>query len=258
MNSLSVIIPSREQAKQVQLLTRSVGSVQAQNARDRLQIEVLIGIDPDVPPPVLETFDIPVQFVNAAARSGAAAVNAAAAKATGDYVAILEDDDVWDPSHLEVSLQALEQCEFVSGTQLEVDPEGTVVRINDFPTPAGWVMPRATWEEVGPLDTNYRLHQDNDWLGRLAEQQIPRAHLVESTAPLSVDVARQVRPWLARVVDLGGGHVHLERHDSPVPLVRRLVHSDSLMHQISADAEFNALSDGEYNRLIQRYGRIPW
>lgn len=258
MTSLSVIIPSREQAIQGRLLTQSIGSVQAQKARDWLHVEVLVGIDPGAAPPVIEAFDVPVKFVNASARSGAAAVNGAAATATGDYVAILEDDDVWHPDHLDVSLRVLEHCAFVSGTQLEVDEEGTVVRINDFPTPTGWVMPRSTWEQVGPFDTSYRLHHDNEWLGRLTERGFSRTHLVESTAPLSVDVARQVRPWLANVIDLGGGQVRLERHDSPAPLVRRLVHSDSLMHQISTDATAKARSDDDYERLIERYGRIPW
>lgn len=258
MTSLSVIIPSREQEIQGRLLTQSIGSVQAQNARRWLQIEVLVGIDPEAAPPAMESFDVPVKFINASARSGAAAVNAAAATATGDYVAFLEDDDVWDPDHLEVSLRTLEHAAFVSGTQLEVDDEGTVVRINDFPTPTGWVMRRSTWEQVGPFDTGYRLHHDNEWLGRLGEHGLPRVHLVESTAPLDFYVARQVRPWLANVLDFGGGNVRLERHDAPAPLVRRLVHRDSLMHQISTNAEAKAKSDADYSRMTERYGRIPW
>lgn len=232
--------------------------MQAQTARDRLRIEVLVGIDLGADPPVLEGFDFPVRIVNGSARSAQAALNSAAARATGEYIAFLEDDDVWEPDHLEMSLRALQHCAFVSGTQLEVDPEGTVVRINDFPTPTGWVMPRSTWEQVGPFDPDYRMHQDNEWLGRMAEHGIGRAHLVESTAPISVHVARQVRPWLANVIDLGGGNVHLERHDSPKPLIRRLVHSDSNMHLISINAEAKALSEADYIRLIQRYGRIPW
>lgn len=260
MASLSVIIPSRVQPSQAHFLTQAIGSVAAQRVRSWLTVEVLVGLDPHatIPDIDIEDLTVPVRFVNAGEYSGAAAVNAAAAEATGDYLAILEDDDVWDTNHLEVALQALSHCAFVSGTQLEVDRDGTVVRINDFPTPSGWVVHRTTWEQVGPLDTSYRLHQDNEWLGRLAEHHIPRTHLVESTAPLSTDVARQVRPWLATLIDLGGGHVRLERHESPVPLIRRLVHHDSLMHQISANAETNVASDIEYDRLIQRYGRIPW
>lgn len=258
MTSLSVIIPSREQAIQGRLLTQSIGSVQAQKARDWLQIEVLVGIDPEAAPPAIESFDVPVKFINASARSGSAAVNAAAAAAAGDYIAVLEDDDVWDPDHLAVSLRALERAAFVSGTQLEVDDEGTVVRINDFPTPTGWVMPRSTWEQVGPFDTSYRLHHDNEWLGRLGEYGLARTHLIESTAPLDYYLARQVRPWLANVIDLGGGNVRLERHDAPTPLIHRLVHRESLMHQISTNAAAKAKSDDDYGRMSQRYGRIPW
>ena len=258
MTSLSVIIPSREQAQQVQLLMRSIGSVQAQKARESLKVEVVIGIDLGAEPPALDGFDFPIRVVEGSARSAQAALNSAAATVTSDYIAFLEDDDVWEPEHLEVSLRALEHCAFVSGTQLEVDREGTVVRINDFPTPTGWVMPRSTWEQVGPFDPEYRMHQDNAWLGCLSERGLARAHLIESTAPLSVDVARQVRPWLANVLDLGGGNVRLVRHDSPTPLIRRLVHSDSNMHLISIGGAAKAISDADYERMFQRWGRIPW
>lgn len=253
-----MIIPSRAQANQVPFLTRAISSIQAQQARTWLKIEVFVGIDPGAAAPALNAVDIPVEFVRAAGCSAAAALNAAASMGSGDYMALLEDDDTWCPNHLELSLRALEHCGFVSGTQLEVDPEDTVVRINDFATPASWVMRRETWDRVGPFDTTYRFHADNEWLGRLAEHRVPRIHLVESTAPLSVHVARQVRPWLANIIDLGGGHLHLERHDSPVPLVRRLVHPDAGMSRIAVEAEAKAVSDGEIARVIQRYGRIPW
>ena len=242
----------------MQLLTQSIGSVQAQVARGWLNVEVVIGIDLGANPPVLDGFDFPIRVVEGSARSAQAALNSAAATVTSDYIAFLEDDDVWEPQHLAVSLQALEQAAFVSGTQLEVDRTGAVVRINDFPTPTGWVMPRSTWEQVGPFDPEYKMHQDNAWLGCFAEHGLPRAHLVESTAPISVDVARQVRPWLANVIDFGGGNVHLERHDSPTPLIRRLVHGDSNMHLISIGGAAKALSDADYDRMIQRWGRIPW
>ena len=258
MTSVTVVIPSRVQPNQIQFLACAIGSVEAQRVRDRVEIEVLVAIDPDAAPPLLDSFSIPLRVIRAEKSSGPFAVNAAAAEAKGDYLAILEDDDSWDPNHLGVSLQALEHCAFVSGTQLEVDPEGTVVRINDFATPDSWVMPRETWDRVGPLDTSYRYHADNEWLGRLSEHRVPRVHLVESTAPHSLHLARPVRPWLAKVITLGGGDVRLERHDSPVPLVRRLVHAGSGMQRISVEPETGAVSASEYVRLTQRYGRIPW
>lgn len=258
MTSITVIIPSRVQLNQARFLTRAVRSVESQKLRRLCDIEVVVGVDPEDTPPALDSFDIPLRFVNAQERSAGAAINAAVARGSGEYLAILEDDDAWEPDHLEVSLQALEHCAFASGTQLEVDPEGAVVRVNDFPTPDSWVMTRDTWERVGPFDTSYRYHADNEWLGRLAENSVPRIHLVESTAPVSVDVARQVRPWLARLIELGGGQVHLKRHHSPVPLVRRLVHPDAGMQRIATDSETKATSDHEYDRLIRRYGRIPW
>ena len=150
MTSLSVIIPSR--ARDSGTAIGAVDRLGPSAERTRMAADRSAGRDrPGGRTAAIESFDFPVKFINASARSGSAAVNAAAATATGDYVAFLEDDDVWDPDHLEVSLRTLEHAAFVSGTQLEVDDEGTVVRINDFPTPTGWVMRRSTWGAGGAI-----------------------------------------------------------------------------------------------------------
>jgi len=174
-----------------------------------------------------------------------------------DYVAFLEDDDQWNPEFLETAFKAIDHCDFVSSTQLEVDEKNEVIRINDFPTPSGWFMPIEILKNIGEFNEDYRLHLDNDWLGRLAENQISRGHLIESTAPKDSKYLA-IRPWLSHVVTQGGSNSRLLRHTSPYPLIQRMVHSGSGMAQISSNTSFANISVIEQQKLQLRYGRIPW
>lgn len=255
---LSVVIPSRSQPQQIGFLQRSIRSVAQQRARTSLSIEVIVGIDPGEPPPEIGAMEVPVRFAAGGKRLQAAALNAAAAHIRGDYVAFIEDDDTWLPDHVGIAMQMLEHSGFVSGTQLETNESGDVIRINDFPTPSGWVMSRATWDAVGPFDETYRYHLDNDWLGRLAVAGIDRIHVVESTAPIDTAAARDVRPWLVNIAIAGGGRVRFARHTLPVPLVIRLVHSASGVYAIQHDPAVMTKSREEIARLEATYGRIPW
>jgi hypothetical protein len=119
-------------------------------------------------------------------------------------------------------------------------------------------MNRATLMHVGPFNEAFRFHLDNEWLGRLAQAGIPRVHFIESTAPKQVDLLKQVRPWLAHALNLSGNQVRLARHNSPYPLVRRLVHSASGTAQIAANASLAEISLREQIELMTRFGRIPW
>lgn len=254
---LSVIIPSRTQPDQASFLTRALKSISEQTARASLTIEVVIGLDPGAIPPQISS-EQALRYAHATERSQAAALNAAAALATGDYVAFLEDDDQWHASHLATALEFLKEAQFVSTTQLEADAAGLIVRINDFPTPSGWVMPRSTWDRIGPFNASYRYHLDSEWLGRLGDAPLERIHLVEATAPVQLAVAAQVRPWLARVLSYGGAHVRLARHRNALPNVLRLVHGQSGMGQIASDAAKRAASEHEVQRLLSQFGRVPW
>ena len=164
----------------------------------------------------------------------------------------------WEPNFLAWALACLETCDFVSSNQLEVDAEERCVRVNDFPTPSGWIMAADLWRKVGPFDESLRWHVDNDWLGRLALSGARRVHLVEATAPINLPSSAQVRPWIANVLTQGGPMSTVRRHLSSRPLVRRTVHQGSGMHQIASNPLAAAESQSEYRQLIARYGRIPW
>ncbi len=248
----SILIPSRLEGpgEGKLFLETAVASIRAQKLASPPQI--LVGIDAGVTPPPGLAERLGVTFVSSGGRSQAEALNAAASRMEGDNVAILEDDDEWNPDFLTIATQALQQFDFVSSTQLEVTDHG-VVRINDFPTPSGWVMRRDVWDKVGGFDLAYRWHLDNEWLWRLSQSAVRWAHLAEASAPFNLEVARGVRPQLAEV--LSQGPVTLIRHNSPWPLVIRLVHPQSGMQRILNTPDLGAQSRAEEERLRILFGR---
>ena len=262
--SIGIIIPTRLQqvGPNEYFLERAIAGALAQTivAEGHVSLTFIIGIDEgsNIPPRLGERRDSVWARSDASSQAGALNAGIDAAGDRFDYIAFLEDDDWWHPQYLTLSLAALPSYGFVSTTQLEVDEYGQIVRINDFPTPSGWMMPFDTLRRVGCFDPIMRWHLDNEWLGRLAESRIKRCHLVDAMAPNSLALAEQVRPWLANVVRFGGSNVDVQRHTMLVPLVTRLVHSRSGTAQIAIDPVLKQQSQTEYTILIDRYGRIPW
>jgi len=266
---ISILIPSRLATSSSETLVRhelpaplmidkAIASVRAQTISKEVEFEIVVGVDAgsNLPPHLASQPGI--RFAESRGHSQAAALNAAAKTVDGDLIAILEDDDQWEPAFLEESTRALENADFVSSTQLEVTPDGEILRINDCPTPSGWVMKRTTWELVGPFDEFFRWHLDSEWLGRLAVKRVPRVHLVEATAPIDIKLMVQVRPWLARVLQFGGPSVRIHRHQSPWPLIKRLVHAGSGVQAIEGSESRQAESRTECYALTRRFGHIPW
>ncbi len=260
-SSLGVVIPSRRQPRQADFLRRAVASIHNQTAASQVVIRIFIGVDPGESLPgdlAAELAAKGTTAVESHAKLQAAALNAAFRKVDTDLVAILEDDDQWHPTYLEWTLKALRgMAKFVSSTQLEVDDDDQVLCIKDFPTPSGWIMPIDTLREVGGFDESYRWHLDNEWLGRLAEKGIVRAHLVEATAPVELQYMK-LRPGLFNVVSFGGPQSMIARHDNAFPLVRRLVHRESGLSRIEADAVLLEQSKQEMKMLRERFGQLPW
>ncbi|QXX74708.1 glycosyltransferase [Methylovirgula sp. HY1] len=262
--SIAVVIPSRLEAAEGDKLfvEQAVEAACTQSIPRGVQLSFFVGIDVDAQVPRSVENHLPrVTFVRSRGRSQAAAINVAAAAAAAqghDFIALLEDDDRWEPNFLSWALAFLDTSDFVSSNQLEVDAEGRCIRVNDFPTPSGWIMASELWRTVGPFDESFRWHLDNDWLGRLAISQANRVHLVEATAPITIDSCAQVRPWIANVLVHGGPHSAVRRHLSSRPLIRRLVHRGSGMYSIATNPAAAMESQKEYEQLIARYGRIPW
>lgn len=261
MDKISILIPSRlaRDGTQRLFLERAVASVRAQTIADHYEIRIFVGVDVGTKGTGQIEQALSVRITESAGKSQAMALNAAASHIDGDFVCILEDDDFWHPQFLEIALLALEQCDFISSTQLELMSQSEkIIRINDFATPSGWVMRRHTWDRVGGFSEAHRWHLDNEWLGRLSEANLRRVHLAEATAPLNLETAVQIRPWLAKVLTLGGPSVELLRHNNLTPLVFRLVHPHAGTQRIMSDPAAQLQSRIEYDALSRRFGRIPW
>lgn len=257
--SLTIIIPSRTQLRQADFLRQAVLSIKSQTVYSTMMITILVGIDHGESLPLGLADELALLVVASHAKSQAAALNAGLRTVGTDLVAILEDDDRWHPLFLELALKALSiGAGFVSSTQLEINENANVLRINDFPTPSGWLMPASTMRAVGEFNESYRWHLDSEWLGRLAEKRIQRLHLVEATAPVDYGLMAGIRPWLANVIRLGGPASRIVRHDLPIPLIRRLVHSQSGMSKLQQNSEAKRQSQQERDSLDARFGRIPW
>jgi hypothetical protein len=82
--------------------------------------------------------------------------------------------------------------------------------------------------------------------------------LVEATAPIDPEIVASMRPWLSSVLRFGGRSVRLLRHDSPWPLVLRLVHQSSVMQQVEDNSAWLKTSQHEHALLEQKFGRVPW
>jgi len=87
---VSVIIPSILRPS----LEAAVQSIRTQTTADRIDLQIIVGIDSDAQ----VTSDLASKFgvlfrKSASGRSAAANINAAAQAIDGEYVALLEDDD---------------------------------------------------------------------------------------------------------------------------------------------------------------------
>lgn len=226
-----------------------------------MEIEIIVGLDHGATiPERLYDSSQTIAFSNApSGQTGqAAALNAAAAKASGTYLAFLEDDDRWRPRFLEHALEGITKCEFVSSNQLEVPPGSVVGKVNDFATPSGWFMRRTLWDEVGEMDTSYRYHLDNDWLGRLSDGGNRRVHLVEASAAHNIDELKAKRPFLHSFSNAKPGYNFVVRHSEDAPLVVRTANPLGGMSMIRISPDARARSEEEQERLRVKFGRFPY
>jgi hypothetical protein len=245
-SKVSVIIPSRLQpmpgGDPARLwLERAVSSVFHQRVQNHVELEIVVGIGPGQQLPVRWTNMV---VVAAHAASPAFGTNAAVAASTGDVLAFLDEDDYWLPKRLAYGLSRLPDFDLITCSQREVR-EGQFLQINDYPTPSGWMLRRAAWDRLGPLDDSYRLHHDSEYIGRATAAGLKRLHLVEAEAP--------ARPWLQKVARYSAVASIAERE----PLVDRSMSEESLTTSI-VRGPARALSLAERRRLLEKYGEAIW
>jgi len=174
-----VVIPTRDRWP---LLSRALASVFAQ----RVDLEVIViddGSTDGTQDRLASIVDERLRVLrNSSAHGVARARNSGIASARGEWIAFLDDDDLWAPSKLSVQLEAAgEGAEFVYAAAVVIDGEGAVKRVSLAPdpeslsvrllesnavgTPSSVLVRRDVLERVGGFDERLAVLADWDlWL----------------------------------------------------------------------------------------------
>ena len=254
IEKLTIIIPSRTHDKQSKFLKKAVTSILNQTIIKKFDFTILVVLDNGCNTKEIDLkITQNVKFIESGGNTQAAALNAGIKEALGEngFVSILEDDDEWLPEFLFFVRQAVNNFDFVSSNQSQINEEGKFLNVLDFPTPSGWFMPTTTLKRVGKFNESFRWHLDNEWLGRLSETKFRRLHLIESNA-------QRDRPELQKLVDFSLGFSKIGRHTLSAPLIKRTIHPVSGTSQILNDKSKFEDSQREYDLLNTKFGRIPW
>jgi len=184
---VSVIVPTHDRPL---LLAEALASIRAIEGSD-LSCEILIGDNGSEGQTraVADRFGARYFAVN---RSGAAAArNAGLRAATGDYIAHLDDDDLWTPSHVRSHLALLEahpELDAVVGQIVSTDTDRHALGepwpvdiartdgdlfmtfMNYFPQVGGTIARASVRESVGEFDESLLGDADWDWHLRIAKR----------------------------------------------------------------------------------------
>ena len=257
--NLEVIMPSKRRVGREHFLRRAIKSIEAQNESVFENTSVIIVVDPgDGLSHFANDFDIEIKILEADRKGQIPALNHGIKFASADYLAFLEDDDWWDPNFLKVSGECLVEFnpELITQNQLEVYSNGDFARVFDFATPSTWIASREMVVELNGFSNDSKWHTDNEFLGRVHQQGFDRIHLVERSAPLTLELALQVRPWIANVIKTNQNNFEILAHEYPEPLVFRQIHAEQ-----GTEAINNIFFDEsrlEYKKLKSLFGYIPW
>jgi glycosyltransferase involved in cell wall biosynthesis len=177
---ISVIIPTYNRAH---ILHRAVQSVLSQT-HSHLELIIVDDGSEDVTPEAVTALQDPrIRLVHQDHQGVAAARNAGILQARGEYIALLDSDDVWEPHKLELQLTfTLQGGWHITQTeeiwirhQQRVNPGLRHIK------PSGWIfvpslamclvspscvlMSRRCWDEIGPFDPRLLACEDYDlWL----------------------------------------------------------------------------------------------
>jgi glycosyltransferase involved in cell wall biosynthesis len=187
---VSVVIPTRNRSK---LLATTLHAVLRQQAVDLEVIVVDEASTDDTPAMLAAIRDSRVQFLrHEAPRGVSTARNRGAEEARGDWIAFLDDDDLWAPDKLARQLEAATAADrdwvytgaVNIGDDLQIvygrpplPPEEVVpaiVRYNAIPGGgSNVVLRRSVFRRVGPFDTRLRNTEDWEMWIRLAKAGPP-------------------------------------------------------------------------------------
>ncbi|MGE0740463.1 MAG: glycosyltransferase family 2 protein [Hyphomonadaceae bacterium] len=222
---VSVVVPTRDRPA---LLRQALESIRALEGDD-LSFEILVG-DNGSTAEIKEIAETAGARYFKVERHGAgAARNAGLRAATGDFVAFLDDDDVWLPGNIRTHLALLAERPELDGVLGQIvctdqslnrimptwpatspgegDDLVRAMLSGYYPQLAGTVVRASAAREIGPFDEALLGDQDWDWHLRLARRRklgfTPVACvLFRQRAPGSFDALRLSRLGFARRVFL--------------------------------------------------------
>jgi glycosyltransferase involved in cell wall biosynthesis len=182
MVRVSVVIPTYDRPA---YLAEAIDSVLCQQGAD---LEVLVADNGNMreTEQVAARFDDRVHYLHLPSPGIGLARNAGVAASTGEFIAFLDDDDLWTADKLLRQLKALEEqpsldavfghmrqflCPKVDLAELETVKhlEGQVI---PAPLATSILMRRSAWERVGPFDTSLQIGVDVDWYSRICDSKI--------------------------------------------------------------------------------------
>jgi glycosyltransferase involved in cell wall biosynthesis len=230
-------------------LDGALASVRAQTLYNPCTWEIYVGISPGERAP-LHAYDF-ANVIRADRPGQSAAVNAAADVAclSSDVLLFLEDDDRWHVTKAAVQLPLLDAYPFLSCSQRRVNVPGEPIGSNDYPVPSGWAMRSDVWSRVGGFNASLKWMVDTEWLGRLSEKKIRRAHVVPRRRPDGYS-AGLLLSYVARyseILELGE-EMLVDRTDNP----------EGGMSTISRDFAAGREADDEAAGIRTRFGGNPW
>jgi glycosyltransferase involved in cell wall biosynthesis len=186
---ISVIVPTRDRPD---TLRQALASIRAHEADD-LTFEILVGDNGADPETKKVASDFAAIHIPVAQKGAAAARNAGLAAATGEFIAFLDDDDVWLPTHVREHLRIFDEQPEIEAVLAQVIAVDNDLRELDEPWPVraptepdalvkamlsgyypqiGATIVRAPVRDaVGPMDLSLLGDQDWDWQLRLARRR---------------------------------------------------------------------------------------
>jgi len=182
---VSVLIPTWNRAD---LLPRTVQSVLNQTEQD-FEIIIIDDASDDMTSDVvrgLQKKDSRISYERLSENSGGAATpkNKGIKKATGEFIAVLDADDIWHPEKLERQLKLFTKTPSLSavgcaynnirdgGNEVQHIPEvdhNKAILIKDYMGPGSCIMyKKSLFETVGLFDPRFKNYQDWDMRIRIA------------------------------------------------------------------------------------------
>lgn len=273
---VSVIVPTRDRPA---LLREALASIRA-IATPALSFEILVGDNGNDPASRAAAEAYGATWMKVDRAGAGAARNAGLKVATGEFVAFLDDDDVWTPENIAnhiAMLRARPELDAVLGqivtTDMELKPTGepwpergvegdTLVRAmlsGYYPQLGGTVVRASAAKSVGLFDETLLGDQDWDWQLRLARQRkvgftpTPSV-LFRQRAPGSFDKLRLMRLGFARKVFLR--HAIAERHvfGNPLAIVKSYTQTMRQYFDYFVEAAVDRSAEGDRSGALAAIG----